>query len=59
MYLRYYDDIGLVMNRSMIAQNYLCGWFIVDLVASLPLDRLGGDFAAFKMVKVRIVRVLS
>ena len=29
---------SLVMSRKVVAQNYLRGWFTLDLVSSFPID---------------------
>ncbi len=29
---------SLVMGRKLVAQNYLRGWFTLDLVSSFPID---------------------
>lgn len=34
----YDDDMEVIEDRGTIARNYLSGWFIIDLVAILPLD---------------------
>lgn len=34
------DKLNLVTNRAKIAREYLRGWFIIDLVASVPFDLL-------------------
>ena len=35
----YIDDLGNLVNKpSQIAKNYLSGAFLIDLLATLPLD---------------------
>ena len=36
----YYDDLTghEVFSRSKIARHYLCGWFVLDLVSSVPFE---------------------
>ena len=34
----YDDDFVIVEDRTVIAKDYLCGWFIIDLTAILPLE---------------------
>ena len=34
------DDVHYVIDRPMIARNYLCGWFLIDFPSSLPLELL-------------------
>ncbi|KAH8097877.1 voltage-gated potassium channel [Aureococcus anophagefferens] len=63
------DDGVLVFDRHMIASNYRRGWFLVDVISSVPVDQLlalllgnsggGGDvYQAKKAFKVlRLVRM--
>jgi hyperpolarization activated cyclic nucleotide-gated potassium channel 1 len=63
------DDGVLVFDRHMIASNYRRGWFLVDVISSVPIDQLlalllgnsggGGDvYQAKKAFKVlRLVRM--
>lgn len=35
----YYDeDVKIIDNRKKIARNYAKGWFIIDLLAIIPID---------------------
>lgn len=34
----YYDKGMLIMNFSLIAKNYLKGYFFIDLVSSIPIS---------------------
>ena len=37
----YYDnDVDIIDNRKTIAYNYIQGWFIVDVLAIVPFDKL-------------------
>ena len=33
----------VVRDQYMIAKNYLTSWFIIDLIAAVPYDRIFGD----------------
>jgi hypothetical protein len=37
------DDGRVVTNRRKIALNYMSGWFIFDLVSSLPYEQMLHD----------------
>lgn len=48
------DDFNIIDDRKVICYQYLKGWFVIDLVAILPLDQiLSSDVNQF----VRIARV--
>jgi len=50
----FYDCRDIIMEPKAVALHYLKGWFIVDLVSSLPLQNL----AAFKVSKLfKVVRL--
>jgi len=50
----YYDCKDVIMDPKTVACHYLRGWFIVDLVSSLPMQNL----AAFKVSKLfKVVRL--
>ena len=36
----YYENDKLIDDRRKIVFNYLTGWFIIDLLAMLPIDLL-------------------
>ena len=38
----YYDTKSskYVTSRKQIAKNYLCGWFVLDLIAVFPFDKV-------------------
>ena len=37
----YYDnDVDIIDNRKTIARNYIQGWFIVDVLAIVPFDKM-------------------
>jgi potassium voltage-gated channel Eag-related subfamily H protein 7 len=59
----YFDDAKFyfVTKHSMIAKNYFCGWFTIDLISVLPFDTLGlvMDSEAMSQMKgARIVRLM-
>jgi len=39
----YYHDGTLVFDQKKIVNNYLRGWFLIDLIASVPYEWLDGD----------------
>ena len=52
----YYDDENdLVENRKAIANNYLYGWFSIDILAIIPFDHIlsAGDYGSM----ARIARI--
>lgn len=61
--LCYYEQGLLVTQPSRIIKTYLKGWFLIDLVASLPFQLMfgGGDgMASTKMLRiVRLARFLK
>ena len=36
----YDDDVEIIDNRKDIALNYIKGWFIIDLLAIIPFDKM-------------------
>ena len=34
----YDDDMKVIVDRKLIAINYLKGWFLIDLFAIIPFD---------------------
>ena len=32
------DDYVKIENRRTIAKEYLCGWFLIDFMAIIPVD---------------------
>ena len=36
----YDEDFKIVEDRKVIAKNYLCGWFTIDVLAIIPFDYL-------------------
>lgn len=47
------DDFMLVHDRSVLAVNYLKGWFSIDLVAILPFEIfMGGGNKQNQLAKV-------
>jgi hypothetical protein len=53
---------SLIRDRFLIAQNYIKGWFLLDIVSILPFDMLGLfaglDLDSLKLVKVfRLLRL--
>eukprot|EP00854_Cymbomonas_tetramitiformis_P008696 gene8696-10318_t len=64
----YYDETEtLVANRRKIALHYLRGWFLIDLLSTVPIDVLveitvgGGDnLASLRLVRIlRLARLLK
>jgi len=61
----YYDENQeLVLDKARIRQNYMAGWFWLDLFASLPYDVVGyvagesGDLGALGLLKLpRLLRL--
>ena len=41
----YRDHDVVVVDRALIAQNYIFGWFIVDLIATIPFDLIFESFS--------------
>ncbi|CEM24679.1 unnamed protein product [Vitrella brassicaformis CCMP3155] len=65
------SDGQVILDRRQIANKYLRGWFLFDLLASIPIDLIflwtvGGEksttakyFRAFKLLKIaRLLRLL-
>ncbi|KAK7238308.1 voltage-gated potassium channel [Aureococcus anophagefferens] len=61
------SDMALVMDRQRIAKEYLQGWFLVDLVSSVPisdilelLSRSKGDYMALLRSKngLRLLKMI-
>ena len=48
----------LVANRGVVARRYLKGWFIIDLVATIPFDLLLGGTLGTSARAVRVLRLL-
>jgi hypothetical protein len=46
----------LVMDRATIARTYLRGWFLIDLVSSIPFSELltSPSFGFVQLFKVRL-----
>ena len=42
----YDDDFNIVDSRKEIARQYLKGWFTIDLVAIVPMDKVSDLFAS-------------
>ena len=49
-----YVNAALVKDPKNVAQRYLKRWFIIDLLAVLPLDLIFGSF----MINARLLRLL-
>ena len=51
----YQDDVDLIDDRATITKNYLTGWFLLDLVAIIPIDlifNVTGFTGLLRIVKI-------
>ena len=47
----YDHDDDLIIDRTIIAKNYLRGWFLVDIVSVLPLTNFfGKNYSALSRI---------
>lgn len=52
-------DGVLVMEPTVVASNYVRGWFLTDLLSSIPLDFAAGGFKTFKVLRVlKLLRLI-
>lgn len=52
------DDYAIIQDRALICKDYLQGWFIIDVVAILPLEHMIGGGEATNLVRyTRIGRI--
>lgn len=52
----YTENFDMIDSRKEISQNYLKGWFVVDIIAILPFDYILA-LGNFDVKMVRVVRV--
>jgi hypothetical protein len=64
-FFRSYDEWGVTITKhSLIARNYLQTWFVIDLIACLPVQYIGlavegqGDTAGSNLSIVKTLRLL-